>query len=302
MLDQPEVSVVLPTKDRAYCLMRSITSVLWQTFADFELVVVDDGSTDDTMDLLASLRDPRVRVVRHGKTLGTSAARNTGIAEARARLVAFQDSDDIWLPHKLERQLPLIGADDTEPSVVWCGKLQLFSNGPRLVPARSYRCREGVMIPGLLQGPSPGTPTFLVQRRALEEVDGFDESLTAFEDWDLAIRLAEAHRFAFVDEVLVIASKSADSLSIDPSRLLKTWMALMSKHDALFRSHANFTGKNFYSLGHLAMDCGDVQHARAFFMQALRRSPGSVRYVLALLLSILGRSFFLRAHARYAQR
>src|SRR5215468_5764628 len=101
----PRVSVVVPVFNRPIAVARAINSVLVQTCQDFEIIVVDDASTDDTAAAVASIRDSRVRSIRHDRNRGGSAARNTGIEAAGAPLVAFLDSDDEWLPSKLERQL-----------------------------------------------------------------------------------------------------------------------------------------------------------------------------------------------------
>jgi glycosyltransferase involved in cell wall biosynthesis len=102
------VSVVLPTFNRGYCLERAIRSVLGQTYPDWELIVVDDGSTDDTQAVLESFKDPRIRVFRHSVNRGVAAARNTGLAAARGEFIAFLDSDDEWRPDKLTKQLDVM--------------------------------------------------------------------------------------------------------------------------------------------------------------------------------------------------
>lgn len=98
----PTVSVVIPTYNRAHLVGRAIQSVLNQTYQDFEIIVVDDGSTDNTEEVVKSFNDPRIRYIRHDQNRGGSAARNTGIKMARGEYIAFQDSDDEWLPEKLE--------------------------------------------------------------------------------------------------------------------------------------------------------------------------------------------------------
>ncbi len=100
-----DVSVIIPTRNRRQLLELTLRSVLWQRDVDFEVIVVDDGCTDDTPQMLRDLRDPRIRTVRHERSQGVSAARNHGIAEARGEWVAFLDDDDLWAPDKLTQQL-----------------------------------------------------------------------------------------------------------------------------------------------------------------------------------------------------
>src|SRR5258707_14809733 len=105
------VSVVLPTFNRGGTLLRSVRSVLNQSHRDLELIIVDDGSTDETHDIVDVISDSRLRYIKFDRNCGQSVARNTGIAASRADLIAFQDSDDVWLPRKLERQLSVLFAE-----------------------------------------------------------------------------------------------------------------------------------------------------------------------------------------------
>ena len=114
----PKVSVIIPTYNRAHLVGRAIRSVLNQTYQDFEIIVVDDGSTDNTEEVVKSFNDPRIRYIRHEKNRGGSAACNTGIRAARGEYIAFQDSDDEWLPEKLEKQMQVF--ENTPTGVGGC--------------------------------------------------------------------------------------------------------------------------------------------------------------------------------------
>ena len=122
--DPPPVSVVLPAYNRAGAIRGAVESVLRQSFTNFELIVVDDCSTDATAAEVAEIADPRVRLIRHAENRGASAARNTGIREARGPWVAFQDSDDEWLPLKLEKQMARLMAPGAEYVAAYCGMLR----------------------------------------------------------------------------------------------------------------------------------------------------------------------------------
>ena len=111
-ISNPGISVIIPTYNRAHLISRSAKSVLAQTYPDFELIIVDDGSGDNTEEIIEALADPRIRYLRHESNRGVSAARNTGIRAARGDYIAFQDSDDEWLPQKLEKQLGLFEQDN----------------------------------------------------------------------------------------------------------------------------------------------------------------------------------------------
>jgi glycosyltransferase involved in cell wall biosynthesis len=203
----PRVSVVLPTFDRARLLPRAIESVLAQTFHDFELLVVDDGSTDDTPSVVESYAGDRLSYVRLERNTGAAAARNVGIRRAAGDLVAFQDSDDEWLPEKLERQVRAFdeGAETPRIDVVYCDMLRVHADG-----TSSYHASPEI-VPGRLVNPDTrfyqvwmlGIQACVIRRECFDVVGLFDESMPSFEDLELFIRLSRAARFVHVDEPLV---------------------------------------------------------------------------------------------------
>jgi glycosyltransferase involved in cell wall biosynthesis len=199
------VSVVIPTYNRARMVIRAIDSVLAQTFRDLELIVVDDGSTDDTVSRLRMLADARIRVLSLPANSGGSRARNEGLRAARADLVAFLDSDDEWLPLKLEAQLArLRESEDPRVAVVYCPWLSRDHLAGREAPG-GLPATEGDVLDALLGGWNVATSAALIRRGALERVGGFDESLAGAHDYDLWLRLAAAgHHFVAVREPLVI--------------------------------------------------------------------------------------------------
>lgn len=201
----PRFSIVIPAYNRADQIGRAIASCLGQTFHDFEVVVVDDGSRDGTAEVIEAVGDPRVRCIRQANA-GASAARNTGAQAARGTHLAFLDSDDEFLPHKLERLGAVIGADDQPERTVWYSPL-LFDRGQgnRMVkPPRAIAPDEPVgdylfADDGLMQ-----TSTLVVPRALFARV-GFDSDLRCLEDLDLCLRLEEAGaRFRMLPEPEVI--------------------------------------------------------------------------------------------------
>jgi glycosyltransferase involved in cell wall biosynthesis len=195
------VSVIIPTYNRAAWVTEAVASVLAQTYRDFELVVVDDGSTDDTLAALA-LFGNEAKILRREKRQGVSAARNFGVAAATGDWLAFLDSDDLWLPTKLARQVEYIRA---HPDQVICQTEETWiRNGVRVNPPET--CRKvggGIFLPSLkrcLVSPS----AVMLHRRLFEKMGGFDESLPAAEDYDLWLRIAWRHPVGLIPEALVI--------------------------------------------------------------------------------------------------
>ncbi|MDH4229816.1 MAG: glycosyltransferase [Nitrospirota bacterium] len=198
----PTVSVVIPAYNRAHTLGRALDSVLAQTFGDFELIVVDDASTDDTVRVAEATGDPRVRVLRHETNRRAAAARNTGIRAARGKYVAFLDSDDEWLPEKLHRQVAFL--EGAAPDMLACCTAFRMVDGPHdfLKIPRLLSLRE--MYFGCDLG--PGT-TLMVRRDVFDGVGVNDESLYRYEDWDWSLRYARRYRMGCVAEPLAIVHR-----------------------------------------------------------------------------------------------
>lgn len=194
----PEVSVIIPTYNREHTLKRAIESVLSQTFKDFELIIVDDCSIDDTKDLVEGFRDERIVYVRHEQNVGPAAARNTGIKRARSQLIAFLDSDDEWLPEKLRLQVEFLkGAPSSVEGVCTGYYLHLVRLGMRVekVPSRPRSWLEEFLVRGC--DLTPGT-TFVGTARCFGRVGLFDEELSRLEDGDWLIRYAKHYQLGLI--------------------------------------------------------------------------------------------------------
>jgi glycosyltransferase involved in cell wall biosynthesis len=202
----PRVSVVVPTYNRAALLRRAVRSVLAQTFTDYELIVVDDGSTDDTEEVLREFSDRRMRVVRSEINQGAPQARNRGIEAARGEWVAFLDSDDEWLPQRLEVQMDLLARQSPGQAAVGYCQCQVHECLTGKVSQPQETLAEGDVFEHLLRDRRPKTTSaFIVRRGALLDVGGFDEDLGNGEDIDLLLRLSQkGYRFSACNEVLVV--------------------------------------------------------------------------------------------------
>ena len=187
---QPKVSVIIACYNGAAYLADAIQSVLDQTYEEFEIIVVDDGSTDNTPAVAGGFDDPRVRYIRQ-ENKGRSNARNTGINASRGRYVAFLDADDLFLPHKLEVQVRYL---DECPAVGLAagGHAYVDAAGTPLHEVHPWRAHTDLGLQAWLLGCLAAIHATLVRREWLERVGGFDETLHRAEDWDLWLRLAHA--------------------------------------------------------------------------------------------------------------
>src|SRR6266571_502317 len=191
----PGISIIMPAFNAERHIGESIQSVLDQTLGDWELIVVDDGSTDDTATVVGRFNDSRVHYVKR-ENGGQAAARNTGIRNSNGALIAFLDADDLWLPEKLARQVDVF--QQTEADVVYCDGYVFFDNGDAdrsdffaVVPGR----KDGTaMLDLLYQYNRIATLSAMVRRKAVEQVGLFDESrrFQNCEDYELWLRLARA--------------------------------------------------------------------------------------------------------------
>lgn len=240
-LREAKVSVILPTYNRAYCLERSVRSVLSQTYQNLELIIVDDGSTDNTATLIAGMKDERIRYVPTKLNQGASAARNYGLQYVTGDFIAFQDSDDYWRPEKLRLQMQKM---ECEQAGFCYHKVQYdFGDGQiAILPQENIPIekKSGDIYAQLLYENMVDCPALLVRRECIEEIGGFDSELKALEDYDLALRLGNAFRAAFVDCVLIDKSYTANSVSRQADNYLNASCSILLRYQKDYVSTGNF--------------------------------------------------------------
>lgn len=290
------VSVVIPTRNRAGHLPDAVGSALAQTHRALEVIVVDDASEDRTGAVVAELEaaDGRVRGVRHPERRGAQAARNTGVAEARAPVMAFLDDDCVWLPSKLEKQLDALSPDR---GLVYC-RHAIRHHGQWVVEGEPGAARDAVT--GLLRKNYIGTYTILVRRELLDAVRGFDEALPRLQDWDLLLRLGRHTAFAFVPELLVRGVQLESGITMDT-------VALETAAARMIRSHSPYLSRRqqaalHYGLAKYILVDGLTDRARQYFLRALRLDPLAPVHWAGLAVSLLGPgpARWLRARRRAA--
>lgn len=303
------VSVVIPAYNCEAYIREAVDSVLAQTFTDFELIVVNDASTDGTADILGTYeRAGSARVVTHERNCGLSAARNSGIRHARGTYVTFLDADDVWRPEKLAYQMSIL---EDDPGIALLGNAEMnFWDGDDFtfppLPAKSDL--RPLQWERLLMGVCGLSPSNAIMRRdCFEKVGGFDEDLRAAEDRDQWLRIVRRFRGA-VDSAVVNAYRlRPESMSTDPARMKENEKRVLEKAFKSVRSplalrarayaHAYLdiaitcyeAGRRFGALEHLVKSClvWPLPLGRDF-----RRTP-MVRLVWAVKI-LLGRSTFER--------
>jgi len=288
-----EISVVIPTYNYGRFVHEAIDSVLAQTCAPLEIIVVDDGSTDGTEQIVRAYGD-RVRYIRQ-ENAGVGAARNNGIANARGEYVAFLDSDDVWLPEKLAKQLARFDADP-DLGLVYVGAERFDESGTLSVALDGM---EGWIASELLRLErsviSSGSGT-LLPKRVAEEVGGFDPDLQPSEDWDFCYRVALRHRIGFVPEVLVRYRQHGSGLHLDVPRMERAMMLALEKvfesRDPAVQSQRRRTyGRMHRVLAGCYFHGGAVRPFLQHLLASLRYDPRNGGYFAAYPLRALLRVF-----------
>ena len=285
----PSVTVVIPAFNRVGTIRAAVESVLWQSHADFELLVVDDGSSDGTMSALAGMTDPRLRLLANPHNMGPSAARNTGIRAARGDWVAFQDSDDEWLSDKLAKQMVRIALTGPGCVAAYCGMLidapkdgSLGPGGVRYYPDASLGVREGNLLEPLLRRSLISTQTLIARRDALLKIGGFDESLPALEDWDCVLQLARLGSFAFVDEALVKQYFSPNSITRNRAKWASARERVVAKNLDLLQLRPKVLAGHYRSIAGESRRLGQLAEATSAIRKALDATPGDPKLWLLM--------------------
>jgi glycosyltransferase involved in cell wall biosynthesis len=298
MDNKPEVSIILPTYNRAKLIENSLKSILNQTCQDFEVIVVDDGSTDNTDIIINKLRenDERIKYIKHKFNKGGSAARNTGIRNALGKYIAFQDSDDEWLPEKLELQLGAIKNAGKKVGIIYSGMLRINNKDTEFVPPARVVKKEGNIYNELLKGSFIGTPTILGRVDCFNDVDGFDESLSRLQDWDIVLRLSKKYEFKYIDKALIISYFTSDSIGTNQKAFIEAMTIIINKHYSEFNKHKNILSKHYFNMGKILFMESNVLNSRTYFVKAWRANPLGFKIILTYFLTFLGYITFERVN------
>ena len=235
------ISVVIPAYNREKQIRSAIISVLDQEgqekdFEIIEIIVVDDGSTDNTEDVIRKIEDARIIIHKSECNSGAAAARNKGVILAKGEWIAFQDSDDVWHCDKIKKQIkyikehPYVGMVSHPIRAKFDNDVEIITNSV------SYED----MVPYLAEMNYYDTPTILVRRDNFIDIKGFDEELKALEDWEFVLRFAHTYKIGMVPEVLIDSQMVSDGISSSAAAYYESRCKMIAKNKEILISHGCF--------------------------------------------------------------
>lgn len=225
------VSVIIPTYNRENTIVRAVNSILNQSYKDLEVIVVDDCSRDNTIEVVSMIQDARVRIIKCEKNGGACVARNIGIEHAKGRYIAFQDSDDEWYPNKLEIQLEKLNS--TNSDIVACSFYKCEGKKVKQWPPSEI---TGHYLERILKGNYVTTQAILAKRECFQN-EKFDEKLPRYQDWELVIRLLGKYKFYFINEPLLNAYVQKDSITNNFKAGAVAAMYILEKHKETYQKY-----------------------------------------------------------------
>lgn len=292
------VSVIITTHNRCDLIKESITSVLGQTCQDFELLIVDDASTDNTAEAVSKFNDPRIRYIRHEENQGAAVARNTGIRNAQYDCIAFLDDDDEWLPEKLALQLEVLDRSGADVGCVYTGHEIIVRSTGELI-ATTIPTERGHIYKKMLEQNRIGTTSIvLIPKKCFDDVGLFDESLPYYEDYEMFLRIAKKYKIECVSQPLLRYYVDVFGLNYSKN-LSRVERGLEIMDQRYCTSSSDRAVKNHYSRLHLMLGVNlfyknYMQKGRAHLLRSLRLNPLEMRSYFNLCLSFLGTKVFTR--------
>lgn len=286
----PKVSIVIPTYNRADFLPKAIQSVLNQTYRNWEIIIIDDGSTDNTEGIVKSYKEARIRYILHKSNLGLSAARNTGIKNSRGEYIAFLDSDDEWFPEKISCQMNIFQKEDSKCGVVCTGGYRIKDN--QIISIKSVPINIDSFNEKFLFKNITWTSSVLVKKECFKKAGLFDENLESCEDWDMWIRIAKYYKFIFLEMPLTKYVIHSGQLSENLLKKINARKRILFKYQDELKNRKFVYSHHYYKIGNLCCLSGKTREGRKYLFKGILVYPFCLKYFLCLLLSLFGVSFY----------
>ena len=293
MVKNPTVSVIIPTYNRANLIGGAIESVLNQTYQDFEIIVIDDGSTDNTEGIVKSFNNFKIRYISHGDNRGVSAARNTGIKTCQGEYIAFLDSDDEWLPEKLDQQIKVFQNASSEVGAVYSEVIYMDENGKNINKKYYNPQKEGYIYEDLLVRNYVSTSALLIKKECFDRAGLFDVSLNFHEDWDMWIRIAKFYRFIFTKVPLARYRQHTKQITKDLELKNIAEQRIIIKYTPELEKRKKVLSQYYFRLGNRFCHMGKTKEGRRYLCKAISLYPFFVRYYICIVGSLFGPKCFI---------
>lgn len=248
------ISVVIPTYNKEKSITKTVESILEQDYMDFEIIIVDDCSSDDTVRIVENAFWGKIRLIKLEKNSGANTARNKGVLEARGNYIAFMDSDDVWDKSKLSHCMKYI--QETDADVIFHGYRRIFPNGrEEILPHYDLNMKDN-KLKAILWENCVATPTMLGKSEIFSKIL-FDEEMPKFQDWELAIRLADNCNLRFLNETLLTAYVENNGLTMNMGNAIMALERIMKKNEGVFKSDNKLSAKYYMLMGDFSDRCND---------------------------------------------
>ncbi len=275
------ISVIIPTYNRHYLLQKAINSVLIQTYSDFELIIVDDCSTDGTEDFVKSLSDKRIRYIKHEKNKHASASRNTGIQLSRGEFIAFLDDDDQWLPSKLEKQLELLKRSPLSTGLIYCW-MDYINQNEEIVSTVRPTIKGNVFQYVFDKQRIGGCPTLLIRKSVIKDCGFFDETLLRGNDGDFIRRVCLKYKINLIPEVLVKVSIEHGNKRISDNNItgiessLVSYTTRLEKFSAILNKYPTQTSNIYASIAYHHALLGNKTSIFKYIIKSILTNPSGI--------------------------
>lgn len=295
----PKISVIIPTYNRAHYIRFAIRSVLNQTFSDFELIIVDDGSIDNTRWIVNSFKDERIIYLPREVNKGPAAARNAGIKSSKGTLIAFLDDDDEGLPEKLECQVKVMEGNP-EVGLVYAGYLKVDDKGK--IINKINTTKKQCSFYDLIQQNPIMLGTVIVRRECFERVGLFDEDLYGTEDWDMWIRISKHFLFKSVNRPLTKYRVHKGMISRDnytrPEQIIRVFDKYTKELELIpVNYRKDILARQHFLRGAYLCSNGRMSEGRSEFIKAISKKPNHIRCYVRMLTSLLGSRRYVKLRA-----
>lgn len=300
----PKVSVIIPTYNRADLLPRTITSVLNQTFKNFELIVVDDGSTDNTKHVVKDFikQDKRVHYMYQENSGAPAGPTNRGIRLSNGKYIAILQHDDEWLEKKLEKQVHFFDKSTNKKlGFIGCHALVVYKDGSsKIQKLKKYQNLTQAFLCGNV---IPYPSAVMMKKDSIHAVGLFDEKFKIADDWDMWLRMSLHYEFDFVDEVLFRYYIHGQNITQTASQLkhAKEIKFLLLKHHGLYKKHPEILAKKLKMLGAFYIREGDTSHGRKYLYRAFVMHKTCTN-AMSLIMSYFGKQIWTIARKGHLYR